>query len=508
MKKVFLSVIIGIFFFFAGILLIPGIRGTNNDLRYYQQSKNREVGGPFESSGSTSRYLLTETIAEDRRIYFSQEEAEFASPDVVGKDGKYFSIFMPGVSFVGVPFFKLGEVLGAGQIGSYLMNTLVAMINVLLIFLIVRKKSNNNWVGLFSGLVFLFGSNAFAYSFFYTQHHLSTLCLLIGIYLVTFDRNFINNLLLGAIYGYAIMIDIPNIFIMFPLLIFAFSQHFKIKKAEQSISLSLKYSFIYIAIGAIPLLAGIGLYNYSLTKNYTKLPQFIGRTETFSQEQRKAPIKTTVKEKDPFEVNTPFLTRNLLNGLYILLISDERGWLVYSPILFIGFLGVIAGLKKKHSSGFIQTLFSIFIVNLLLYAMFGDPWGGWSFGPRYMIPAAAVMSVLIGYATFHYRKNILYVLFVVTLIAYSSYINTLGAITTTEVPPKQEAAYLTSHIPYTYKYNLSLLKENKIRSFFYTSSLVTVISAFDFFIIYWSVILMLLSFSFSLAIIHEKDKET
>ena len=74
MKKVFLSVIIGIFFFFAGILLIPGIRGTNNDLRYYQQSKNREVGGPFESSGSTSRYLLTETIAEDRRIYFSQEE--------------------------------------------------------------------------------------------------------------------------------------------------------------------------------------------------------------------------------------------------------------------------------------------------------------------------------------------------------------------------------------------------------------------------------------------------
>ena len=45
-------------------------------------------------------------------------------------------------------------------------------------------------------------------------------------------------------------------------------------------------------------------------------------------------------------------------------------------------------------------------------------------------------------------------------MALSLYINILGALTTAQIPPKQEAQYLSTHIPYTYKYNQQLIKND------------------------------------------------
>lgn len=100
-------------------------------------------------------------------------------------------------------------------------------------------------------------------------------------------------------------------------------------------------------------------------------------------------------------------------------------------------------------------------MNTLLYAMFGDPWGGWSFGSRYMIPSAAVVILFIPFVLTRFKRNIFIYLFIAGLIIYSIFINTLGAVTTTEIPPKQEAKTLISFIPYTYEYNLQLLEKNE-----------------------------------------------
>jgi len=97
------------------------------------------VGGVFESSGSTSRFALTEAIAEKGTLFLSKERAKFASPDVVVHEGNYFSIFTPGVSFIGVPFYLLGKLYGAPQLFTYALTALLAVLNAFLVARIAKK---------------------------------------------------------------------------------------------------------------------------------------------------------------------------------------------------------------------------------------------------------------------------------------------------------------------------------------------------------------------------------
>ncbi len=511
MKKLVSIIGVSLFLIIAGILLIPGIRGTNSDLNYYHNTHNREVGGPFESSGSSSRYALTENIVNKGTFIFTKEEAQFASPDVVGSKGKYFSIFMPGVSIASVPLYKLGLYLGYPQPTAYLLNILFALLNTILIMLIVRKITGGLWIGLFAGLVFLFATNAFVYAFFFTQHHMSTFCLLSILYLCTFPRNLIRNLVSGLLYGYAIFVDIPNAILLFPAMLVLTAGNVTFQKTEQRISVKIKLALVGLALGFGAMLFVIGNYNKITTGSYTSLPQFIGRSEDFSVEESKDPVNKPeeIKQKDAsvFETHSPFVTRFLINGFYILLASDERGWLVYSPILFLGILGLYVALRKKESTTFAQLLFSTAIINLLLYAMFGDPWGGWAFGPRYMIPAAATMTILIGYATKMYRGKIVYASIVLVLLAYSTFVNSLGSLTTAQIPPKQEAIYLLNYTPYTYAYNLSLIDQNQIRSMLYVSALYQKISAREYLILYWLTILLFTSGTFMCAVMEDTKKK-
>ena len=49
---------------FIGVVLFVNMKVHSQGVPYYQVSRDRHPGGAFESSGSTSRYALTETIAK------------------------------------------------------------------------------------------------------------------------------------------------------------------------------------------------------------------------------------------------------------------------------------------------------------------------------------------------------------------------------------------------------------------------------------------------------------
>lgn len=487
-------------------LLLPGIRGTNSDPQYYATTRNREVGGPFESSGSTSRYILTEVLAKEGRITFNAEEAQFASPDVAGTSGRYFSLFMPGLSFAAVPFYNLGKIFNAAQIGAFSLNLILAILNALLIAVIVHKMTGGRWTGLFSGAAFLFATNAFSYSYFFSQHHLGAFCTLSLVLIYLMQRNLITNMLAGFIYGYAIFADIPNAIILFPLMLGIFLTNFSLTQNDKKLSLKVKTAVLGLVLGLIPMLFVLGSYNKSLTNSYTNLPQFIGRTPDFTVEPEKELAKKTKDEVSQFDHNSPFFSRFVTNGIYILIFSNERGWLVYAPIALLGILGLFAGLKKEETSTFMQILLGTVLINLLLYAMFGDPWGGWSFGARYMIPAAAIMTILVGYAAAKYKEKIVFSIILLVLLTYGVFINTLGAITTAQIPPKQESIHLTSPVPYTYAYNLQLIDQNQTRSYMYTTYLRDKISVKQFYTYYTMVLLTFVMSLYVLAVLEKTKK--
>ena len=214
MRKIFTNLFIGFVLIVSVVLFVLTIRGDKGDPIAFQDDYDSRVGGPFELTNSNSRYALTESIVNQGTFLFDDFQARFAAPDMVHYNGKFFSIFTPGISFIGIPFYMVGKYFGIPQLLTYLSTHLFALINVFLIAFITVKLGGKIYQGLLGGLIFLFGTNALSYSLTLTQHHASTFLVLLGILNALEKRTFISNILFGAIFGIGLLVDIPNLFFL------------------------------------------------------------------------------------------------------------------------------------------------------------------------------------------------------------------------------------------------------------------------------------------------------
>jgi hypothetical protein len=150
-------------------------------------------------------------------------------------------------------------------------------------------------------------------------------------------------------------------------------------------------------------------------------------------------------------------------GVYTLLLSRDRGLLLYSPILLLGFVSILTFRKKIPIEHWI--LLSMMVSNILLYSSWDDPWGGWAFGPRYLIPSMAILSIYVGFFLHLFKYRMLGKVMVFILFSYSGAVALLGALTTNAVPTKIEGDFLG--MKSTYAYNWVFLKANQSGSFVY-----------------------------------------
>jgi len=455
MKKIILNTTIALISFFLLLLIV---RGDSGNPIYFQSELDTKLGGPFETSGNNSRYALTKALVDQKTIFFDEKLAKFASPDLVEHDGKFATIFTPGVSFIAAPFYYVGSILGYPQLLTYLSTTLFALLNIFLVASVARKFNVNINLSIISGLIFVFATSALSYANSLTQHHFSTAIILLAILNALQKRTILNNLFFGALVGIGALVDIPNLFFLAPVGIYVLTKHINL-----SSKLKLKPVFISLIAGVIPFIILFAFYNKQTTGSYTTLSQSIGRSSTFASEETKLIEKMPQGDRPLL----PFNTRNQLDGLYILTISNERGIFYYSPILILGVLGLILAYRAKTNNDLLSLIISIILVNLTLYSMFNDPWGGWAFGPRYLIPTSALLSTALAVSLSRFNKNLLFNSLFFGLLLYSILVNTLGATTTSLVPPKVEAQNLSTQIPYTYEYNFQLAEKNTSSSLIY-----------------------------------------
>lgn len=451
-------------------MLLIFTRGDKGNPFAYQVEKSTKIESPFELSNTTSRYALTEAIVEHKTFFLTEEEAKFSAPDTVDYKGKFISIFTPGVSLISTPFYFLGKQVGLPQIFTFFTTAIFAIINVFLVARLSSKLGTGKYTSILSGFVFLFATNALPYSLTLTQHHMSVTFILLSLLNVLERRTFARNTLLGIYTGLALLIDIPNIIMLIPIILYAIISHFSIKEIGNKIELNFRSVCLVFLIGLIPLLVIFGIYNFQTTGSFTKIAQSIGRTHYFRdnlppQDQADSPIPEDTRGK-PL-LNLPFETRNQLNGFYTLLISNERSWIYYSPVLLFGILGLFFAYKNSRTSFAAKLAISVISINVIVYSMFGDPWGGWAFGPRYLIPSAAVMASYLGIVIQKFKKNHIFIILFFVLFSYSTFISTLGAITTNAIAPKVEAVNLKPSIPYTYKYNLDFVKQDQSSNLLY-----------------------------------------
>ena len=446
---------------------------------------------PFELSPERGRYALTLAIAEDKTFQLKDEIARMALPDLGYYKGNFFSIFPPGISILVLPFYLLGKMINFAQLAVFSVPAIFAVLNSILIFLILKKFEVRSSYAFIASLIFSFATTSWSYAVTLYQHHITTFLILSGFYYVLRFQKYrklywIWGLLVWLNYAVGLVIDSPNGLLLLPIMIYFLTSSFEIKIISTQLNIKLKTVIVYTIIPFLVIGFLYGYYNYSYFGDWFKIRKNLIKVTDIKDGNIISNEDTSVTPQK--YVLGLFDAKNIPNGLYTLLVSNERGLFYYSPIMALALLGVISAYKKRVRETII--LVSLISLNIFLYSAFGDPWGGWAFGPRYLIPSMAILSIFLGFA-YHSIRSFWFRLISFPFIIYSVAVALLGALTTSQIPPRVEAIPLG--IDYTYIRNLKFLESGQTGSFAYNYFFKNYLSLAQYWLVIFISIVILMS---------------
>lgn len=483
MKNIIEKILVSLLFVFFASILFLLVRGHQGNPKS-DQINNRywKEEGPFELSPDRGRFALLYSIVEDNSLQFSLPVARFVTPDLGYSDGKYVSLFAPGVSYLAIPGYLIGKYFGISQVGAWATSAFFALLNGTVIYAILKKLKISTPAALLAVITFMFATPALSYSGSLYQHHISTFIILSSLYLLFFFDNFLSLFGIWFLTALSIPVDYPNIIITLPVIVAGLAKYFTVQKSKNGYQISFKTLRIFAFLaGVIPLLFFLWFNNASHGDAF-KLTGTLPAVKNIGPDGKPmAPESTTTENSQIFTDPTKqkksalgfFQSRRLLDGFYVHILSPDRGTLYYAPVIFIAIFGAVALYKKDPQK--LEVILSMVALNLLLYSLWGDPWGGYAFGSRYMIPAYALLSLLVGVALDSYNKNwIVNALFAV-LLTYSIPVNLIGAITSNSNPPQIEVLALEQitkrQEKYTYARGWDSINQNFSKSYFYNTYL-------------------------------------
>lgn len=515
MQKIFLS-ILGILVVLVYALALRGLPGSPSAQEL--KSPSWRYDGPLELSPERGRYALVYSIAEDRSLQFSPDVAKLAIPDLAySKSGQFVSLFAPGVSFIVLPGYWLGKIFGIAQVGTYALISVFALMNLLLIFAIAHKLGAGKWASFLGALTFSFATPAFAYGVNLYQHHVSVFLLLGSLYLLIRYNNYISLSFIWFACTLAVVVDNPNLFLMLPVGLVALFRLLKLVGIEYKKNKVIQPLFkgILTFIAILPPILFFLWYNNAAYGDPFQLPGTLPSVSDIDENNKPVNKRLVdkikgenIESKEKTAIGF-FKTRNLYNGFYEHFISADRGILNFTPIILLGIFGLIFLYGKNPNV--VSLLVAVIGTNVMVYSMWGDPYGGWAFGSRYLIPSYAILSVGIALGFSAWKKKWLFPMLFLMLFAYSSWVNTLGAITTSAIPTRAEVLALEEKSGHEEKYNFMRSWEflNKkysdigSKSFLYQAKLKNLMSAKQYFYSIYGLI-MLITVSGIVALYSEK----
>lgn len=448
---------------FSSLLYLLTLRGVPGNLSAdYINTELKDQSDPFELSPERGRYTLIMSMADYGSFELPENIALIAMPDVGYQNGKFYTLFAPGVSVMTLPLYVLGKNFGLSQVFTFSAPALMGVFNSILIYLLAREFGAKKWASMASSLIFGFSTISWSYAVTLYQHHFTVFFMLLAFYgLVHFKkRKYIGYLLAWFSYGAALTLDSPNPLLLLPLMVYMLSSAVNWKTVRNKIKFSFNFSIVLASIVFFIVAAFYGYYNKINFGGWASLSGTIPRYKEVIELANEKSAQEIADEKTAVGL---FDARRLHRGLYTLIFSDDRGIILFSPVVIIGFIGLIS-VHRKYAKE-VSVVFAIIGMSLFLYGSFGDPWGGWAFGPRYLIPSMALLSIFVGVALTEFKAIWLKLLLVVAAI-YSSAIALVGALTTNAVPPKIEAIHLPV-AKYNFLLNLDYLKNDKSSSLLY-----------------------------------------
>lgn len=489
------GILLVVMFLFSIILYVLTLRGVyGNPTGGMIKNNLDQATKPLELSPERGRYILVLSLGENGSLSLNQELGEAAYPDVGYRKGKFYIFFAPGVSILALPFYWIGKQFNIAQTASFFMISLFASLTLIFLYKICRNILNLPiWASLLPAIVFGFGSTSWSYANTLYQHHITAFCIVATLYAAWKYRQKLKHSWIWALfawfnYALAIGVDYPNVILMVPVMLYFFFAACKIYTKNSKTRILFRISFFVTSIVFIVISLIHGYYNNKHYGGWTKVSSTVvgyKKIQGLKVLNEKDPEKVIEKlEKDKVAISF-FKEDNLPRGLAILLFAVDKGIFLFSPIFFLAILGIYLSLGAITFE--VAVMLATILVNLFVYSSFGDPWGGWAYGPRYLIPSMAFLSIFIAVWLAKTRFQIIGRMLALILLAISSGIALLGAITTNAVPPKIEADYLK--MKYNFLLNWDFLIENRSSSFIYNTFLSDKISLMQYYVyIFFAVI--------------------
>jgi hypothetical protein len=290
-------------------------------------------------------------------------------------------------------------------------------------------------------------------------------------------------------YGISIMFDYPNGVLLAPFIVYYLLSCLEIMREEHKMRFHLNPSHLFVALWFFIAVSIHIVFNMMYMNNWYTIRQMYdrydpGSEKKITQTQAKLRLDTVTTENTPRPIeertNIPFVEEFFVNGFYTLLIAPDKGVFFYSPVLLFGLWGIFQALYRERRLE--HSIMAAFIaLNVCLYASFPDPYGGWAFGPRYLIPCLTALALYSVYTLKHLKYRFVSVIFYALFLASMS-ISAAGALTTNKVPPQVEAIYLKHHY-YNYVLNFHLLDAQKTGSFIFNTYLIKYMKLSDLYVL-------------------------
>lgn len=466
-----------------------------------------QTTGALELSPERGRFAHVVNLAERGHYDLNKTWANIVYPDVGFAGDKFYSFFAPGVSYMATPLYMAGAKYNLGQIGAFSTETIIAILALVFLYKNARYIFGvSRSAAIFAVIVFAFGSTFWSYAVTLYQHAFTAFFMMSGIYAVWSFRTYRGgkwNWLFGAYvwlaYALAITVDYPNAIMYLPIMVYFLFSTISFERVKEGYKVSVRWAGIITAIVFVAITSlhfwhnqyyygswkqtagGLPTYIKTVATTTPVVPRFVATlgganattTPAYGASSTLSVASTTaaaVSTSTPKDIVGFFSEKYLPNSLYILLLSPDRGLLLFCPIFIMAFLGMYYALKKplpEHA-----LLIGLISVNLFLYGSWGDPWGGWAYGPRYAIPSMACLSlfVAIGLSSRlgEFWRQLFARIFAYILFLYSSAIAILGAVTTNAIPPKSEAILLPVK-KYNFLLNVDFMKTDHSGSFIYNT---------------------------------------
>jgi hypothetical protein len=496
-RKQNILIILGIIFI-SGFLYAATLHGVGGNPQAIDFKNNLDQATkPFELSPERGRFAHVYSLAEYGTYNLSPAWAEVVYPDVGVAGGKYFSFFAPGISYYSTPFYMVGKAFDLAQVFTFASISFLAIASLLMIYLIGRRIFDMEPTTALLAVV-MFGFTSFAWSYSVTLYqHIGTVFLITsGLYAAwRFSQkgrySFLWALYVGCAYGFSVMVDYPNALMALPVVLYLLYTTITVKEMETVYKFFVKTSVVGALIGFIIL---TGAHFYLNAHYFGSWKQLAGSIPSYTPPGYQpvfatattSPVTAVEHEKN---VAGFFKEQNIPQSSFVLLFSTDRGLFIYWPAALLSIIGIYIYRKKFKVVHY--AIISLILINFLVYASWGDPWGGWAFGPRYLIPLMPWLALFATVSLSEGRRWVLRRVVASVFLAYSTAVSLLGVLTTNAVPPKFEAIFLPIK-KYGYAFNVHFLTGGQSASYAYNSLFSNAMALTSYFFLLYLLLLIVI----------------